>query len=213
MVRRPLRTLLAVLAGAVGVAGCGTFEDSGYQFVRNRPTGTYLKVPEDWTVHGHGEVSSFLDRIGKTPVDFAETYPFVTTFGADDDLIAYPFEPFGSRPAGMVRVKALDPQERDELSFATMRDELVPVLQGVQVGQVELLSRAELRSGAARGERLRYVVIDPETSEQVGIDQTTLIDDRTQRLYLLVVGCEAACFERNERQIDEVVESLTIKER
>ena len=208
------RRLFAVAAIGAALAGCDAFERSGYQFVRSPSTGTYLKVPEEWTVHGHRDVTSFLDRIGKKPANFTATVAFVSTFGASSDLIEYPFDPLGPRPAGMVRVRDLEPQERDRISFATMRDEIVPVEQGAQAGQLELLSREEIRPGEdTRGERLRYVVNDPDTGERFIIDQTTVLDGRTRRLYLLAVGCQASCFERHEGQIDEVVTSLTIKER
>ena len=204
---------LLVLATAF-LTACGAFEQSGYQFVRNPSTGTYLKVPDDWTVHGHRDVTGFLDRIGKTPAGFSQSVPFVTTFGASDELVEYPFDPLGTRPAGIVQVRLLAPQERDEISFATMRDELVSIEEGLEAGQVEVLSREEVRRGDdARGERLRYVITDPETGEQFVIDQTTLLDERTEKLYLLAVGCQALCFDRNEDEIDEVVSSLIIKER
>jgi hypothetical protein len=45
------------------------------------------------------------------------------------------------------------------------------------------------------------------------VDQVSLVDLDANRLHLLAVACSETCYERNQDQIDEVVSSVTIKEK
>ena len=47
----------------------------------------------------------------------------------------------------------------------------------------------------------------------VTFDQTALLDKRTRLIYLLVVTCDADCYVKNQKTINSVVDSWTVKER
>ncbi|HEX7166443.1 MAG TPA: hypothetical protein VF230_05625 [Acidimicrobiales bacterium] len=197
-VRTP-RTLLVLplVIVAVAASGCSS-RGSEYQFLRSRSTGTYVKVPRSWDV-------------AKAEDD--EKFSFVRAFHAS----AVPTKglPFASdEPGGFVRVRRLTARERDDLSFDSLRDELVNDLDAAEAsGDVKIIAAEDLRPGDGfRGQRIVFTLVSRDESPDVTVSQTTLVDSRTSRLHLLVVGCRSACFTRNTRQIETVVESLTLKE-
>ena len=200
---------LLVLATAF-LTACGAFEQSGYQFVRDTSTGTYLKVPDDWHVYDRQEIS---DAMVKADLGPAGPFPFLSVFDGGRAPNAF-FDPTGSSPKGLVRVRDLVPGERDLTSFSTVREEIFKELNdGVEAGAVEVLAAEEVKSGPARGQRVTFVVTDEETGERYVVDQVSLVDLDANRLHLLAVACTTACYEEHEDEIDEVVSSLIIKER
>ncbi len=203
-----------MVAFAVFAAGGAcSMERSGYQFVRSQQTGTYLKVPKGWTVYGHRDVTRFLEEKGASTEETRARTPFISTFSADKKPKILPFDPTGNVPAGIVRVKALSPEERDETSFASLREEIVDFDAGLQAGQIEVLDSEEIeQDSGVRGQRVVFNIRDPSNGGVFTVDQTTLLDKSTSKLYLLAVGCATSCYDQNRKQIDAVVGSLTIKE-
>ncbi|MEA3077116.1 MAG: hypothetical protein QOF60_2024 [Actinomycetota bacterium] len=199
---------LAVVV-ALGTAGCGGLHRSGYQFVRSPKTGTYLKVPDDWTVFSQREIERYLAKAA--PERKLDGFQFITTFDAGEHP-SVAFDPASTAPAGVVRVRPLSPDERDIASFNTIRNELFD-MQGTDGAEITPTSTKEVQQDGVRGQRIVFNRTDPLLGTSATIDQTILVDKTTSRLYLLVVGCRPDCYERNKKAIDTVVTSLTIKER
>ncbi|MBW3557716.1 MAG: hypothetical protein KY454_12365 [Actinobacteria bacterium] len=215
MAVRTIRGARALVVAFVVFAAGGacSLQRSGYQFVRSKETGTYFKVPDGWTVYGHGDVTRFLEQQGAASEETRGRTPFISTFSAEKKAKVLPFDPTGDRPAGIVRVKTLSPAERDETSFASLREEIVDFDTGLQTGQIEVLDSQEIeQEDGVRGQRVVFKIRDPASGGVFTIDQTTLLDRSTSKLYLLAVGCESRCYDQNRKQIDVVVDSLTIKE-
>jgi hypothetical protein len=209
MVVRARAGALLVLLGTL-LGACGAFEQSGYQFVRSPSTGTYLKVPDDWEVFNRREISDALEKQGNGP---AAAFPFLTVFDAGRPANAF-LDLTGPAPKGFVRVRDLEPGERDVTSFSTIREELFKELNaGAAAGAVEVRSAQEVKSGPARGQRVVFVITDDETGDRYVVDQVSLVDLDANRVHFVAVACSLACFDRHEDEIDEVVGSLTIKER
>ena len=209
-----LTAVLVTVAGALG--GACDLDRSGYQFVRSAKTGTYLKVPSDWTVFGAREIDDYVTKQSGDTDPNAPTpgtaFKFISTFDAG----AHPsvgFDAAADHPGGVVRVRALSPEERDAASFATIRDEIVHFQDGLDNGQISVRSERDISTGAVRGQRVVFDLTDPTTNVVSTFDQTTLLDHKTSTVYLLVVGCRQDCFNRNKRQIAAVATSFTIKER
>ena len=188
-------TALAVLvaAGVVLASGC-SLRGSEYQYVRSRSTGTYLRLPEKWKV---------------ATIESGEQVKFGRVFdGADIDSERPIYT--SERPTGFVQVRDLSADERDVVSFRLMRNAVFDVDEGVDNGTVQILRYETANQGDARGER---VVFSSSDGDAVAIiDQTVVIDPKTTRFHLLVVGCALRCYEEHENEIDSVVSSLTVKE-
>lgn len=187
----------------------GACAGSGYQFVRNSSTGTYFKVPERWKVYGHKESLDFIQEAAASQ-DLSDRLPFVTTFDASTRP-SVGFDPASDQPNGLAQVRKLTADERDQASFFTARNVLFEVDALLEQGEVEVERYEEVSRGELRGQR---IVFGAEFEGQAfKVDQTTLLDERAQRVYILAVGCSLDCFDKHHKAIDKVVTSLTIKER
>lgn len=210
---RSVRGVLVPLVVAVTVAAGGcSLRTSGYQFVRSPSTGIYLKVPEKWKVFDGDEVNRYLEKELAADPAARSIVPFIATFDA-----ARPpeisFDGGGDAPAGMVRVRTISPSERDSVSMASLREEILAFQSGVESGQITVVSLEERQQDdGVRGQRVVFRLAGDDGPART-IDQTTLVNKSTNKLYLLAVGCNASCYESNRDQIDTVVTSLTIKER
>ena len=215
MAVRTFRAALAGIALLATVAGSGcALRGSGFQYVRDQPTGTYYKIPSSWRVYDHDEVISYLKSQDDAPADPEKSLRFYTTFDASKKPVIDRFFNLDSdEPTGTARVQLLTPEEHDNISLSDLRGLFVNVDEGAASGQVEVLDYEEIeREGGFRGQRIVFNV----TSERGGvftINQTALLDQGTSRLYMFAIGCSAQCYDRHKRVIDEVAASWTIKER
>ena len=203
------------LVTALGSAACGGLRTSGYQYVRNRSTGTYFKVPDEWRVYGHKDVVKWIREEGDTGADPVENIPFFTTFdGHRRPSIGHFFllDTDADRPVGTARVQELTDQERDSISLGVLRSTFIDFEEASSAGRVDVLRYDDVkRDGGYRGNRL---VFDLRTEEGTfTVDQSTLLDDDTRRLYVFAIGCHPDCYRKHRKVIDEVVTSFQIKER
>ena len=213
-----VRTYRAALAGIALLAvlawsGCA-LRGSGFQYVRDQPTGTYYKIPSDWTVYDHDEVISYLKTQGGGSADPEKSLRFYTTFDASKKPVIDRFFNLDSdHPSGTARVQALSPEEHDKISLSDLRSLFVNVDEGAASGQVEIISYDEIeREGGFRGQRIVFNVAS-DGGGIFTINQTALLDQGTQRLYTFAIGCAQACYDEHRRVIDEVADSWTVKEK
>ena len=206
---RPLLLVPALAVTAATLLAACSLERSGYQFVRSPSTGTYLKVPSDWKVFDQKALEA------QEPPDEGRDDGIRFVSVLDGDRRPSLSHDLGNdAPLGIVRVRDLGPEERDVISFATARQDFFPELnQLVGSKTARVHSTEEVVRAGAHGQRIVFSVADQDTGEMLTVDQTSLVDRRTSRLYLLVVACTTECYERNEDDIDAVATSLTIKER
>ena len=209
--RRAPSVAVAIIVLAVAMlGGACTLQRSGYQYVRSRSTGTYLKVPAGWTVYNQKAIEESFGEQETEGVDNTR-FPFISVFDATPDS-ELDFDVFTNSPMGVVRVRELTDEERDGVSFASARDELFPLNDAFQAGQLPVKKAVEVNQSSAQGQRIVFTYVDEESGTTSTIDQTTLVDHDKNRLYLLVVGCESRCYEKHRKEIETVVTSLTIKE-
>jgi hypothetical protein len=204
-----------VLVTALASAACDSLRTSGYQYVRHRDTGTYFKVPDEWRVYGHRDVVKWIREEEDTGEDPVENIPFFTTFdGHEKPSIGHFFllDAEADRPTGTARVQELTEQERDSISLGVLRSTFIDFEQASSAGRVDVLRYDDVkREGGYRGNRL---VFDLRTDEGVfTVDQSTLLDEDTRRLYVFAIGCRPECYRKHRKVIDEVVTSFKIKER
>ena len=207
MLRRAL-VVSGLLVGLVAGA-CGS---SGFHYVTNRKTGTYFKVPNGWKVFDQKDVAAGLKAAGEDP---NESLLFAAAFDAAPKPALEHFlqlDPPSVQPAGIVQVLALNDTERDVVSLKAMRNLLVNVDNGVAQSQVNVLGQLDLNpQGGLRGQRIVYEVA--QSTGKYIVDQSTLVDEKTQKLWVFAVGCETDCYKSQRKQIDKVVSSWTVKKR
>lgn len=230
MVRRHGRAPLLVAAlAAVALSSCG---GSGFRYVKSAEANTYFKVPEDWAQFdeeallaaqrgggGQSPQAGAVERAIQWSVGFdAATQPSVKHLleldGATDPVVK-------------AQVRLLLPDERRQVSVGLLRNLVLPVdqleqqqaqqeqqnpMEAMTNPRFELLNEKELTpEGGLRGLRLVYNVQVPD-GPVVTVDQTALVDQGTTRLYVLYGLCEASCYKRNEKLMNEIATSFTVKQ-
>ena len=209
MARRLIRRS-AVAFALVSALAVGACTGSGYHYVTNKKTGVYLKVPHDWRVFDRDALAQGFKQGGGS---LDEETLFIAGFdSAPKPSIAHvaPLDPGSDHPTGLVRVKQLTGEERDVVSFQALRNLLLPVDQGLQDNKMKLLGRADLApKGGLRGQRYIYQVVNDDGGSFI-VDQTALVDNKTERLFMLAVACEAQCYASNRKTVDKVVTSWTV---
>ena len=209
--RASARRQIAVLwLVALVLAGC---EGSGYSYVSNTSTKTYFKVPEEWELFDRKEMMA--SGSGGVSLQSLQS-------GSDPWMVAFDAAPnpdldhvlatSSRHPTGYALVRPLTEKERDTYSLASLRNEVVPLDQLEQTeGRVEAVSEEEIElESGAHGSRLVHKI--KVGGEYFTLDQTGLVDLGIHRVYVLVIGCRAACYEANKAVIDQVVDSWTIEE-
>jgi hypothetical protein len=216
--RRPVGARGAGTALAILIAGAlGACVGSGYTYVANDDLGTYFRVPAGYQVFDAEEVlQPVLDRNPGVDPETVMAQQWAVTFDGGDEPAVDRFLSQLASPAddlaGFARVRNLSPQERETYSLRSLRTELLTAQQLQQLGdRVELLDSQELSQEGGEGVRMTVSVDGP--SGTLIFEQMTLVDDRTSRVYLLALGCEADCYEASRGDIAAITESWTIEER
>jgi hypothetical protein len=210
-----LFAFVALPAVVVALSAC---EGSGFQYVKNTTddTGTYFKLPGDWEVYDEDVYFEALGGVvSPQQADVQKETGWTVAFdAAPEPSLAHLTEQLApEHPTGSARVSLIPPEQRDTFSFAAMRNAFLPLDQLLDAGQAEILRQEPITEGDSfRGLRLTYNVEDPDGGFAT-FDQTVLVDQATERQYLLVVSCDASCFQENESEIDDVVNSWTVRER
>ena len=186
---------LVFLVGALALAAAGcSMRGSDYQYVRSRSTGTYLRLPKTWAVE---------DAKLAADSQFGRRFDGVKIQDEGSILTS-------ESPTGLVDVRPLPPEERDVVSYEYLRNVVFPIDQAVQAEEAALLENRTIEDGDFRGHKLVFQVMTDDGPATVA--QITYVDPKTTRLHLLVVGCLDTCWNENESAIDDVIESLTVKE-
>ena len=230
------------LAGCVGLVACGTSKyhyvtTKSPTLVYKIPVGkrtlrravvaadSYYKVPHGWKVFSKEQVLAAMPGIDKlTPTGVADLVEGQHVTGFDASPRPSPTNLFSatSAPTGREMVLVLDDDQRDSVSLSDMRNfpfsvDAQPATQtDQQTGdpKVEIIARDDevVRPGGFHGTQVLFN-LKGDHGTAYTVNQTTLTDTASRLLYTLVVGCEATCYVRNAKTINEVVASWTIKEK
>ena len=224
----------ALLVMVLVTAACS---DSEFRYVSNGSLNTYLKVPEDWKVYTHDDlISAEVDaaRQRNQPsslIDVLVNREFQWRMAFDGDprpSIDHTLN-LAEEPVVEVSVRALDPEEREQVSLAALRNVIVNYDELKQQAADDLTGRGvgiageststfrpideeELHyEGGVRGVRLRYVLRPNANSPFYAFDQTTLVDAKAERLYVLLIRSGEAQFLRHNQLFTEIAKSFTVK--
>jgi hypothetical protein len=209
-----LRHLYRVAALAIvgfSVAGCSLAPQ--YTYVSDSADSAYFKVPPSW------------HRVPESTLQSAEgsssqegSYLWSEAFDANSKpSVDHVFAATGE-PVAYASVISLSSTERNDISYNSMRDLLLPVtaearkaasadheeLEGFQSLSDQVLTDGNNNRGIR--EIFDYDLgTAPET-----FDLTVLTNSSTTKLYFLLVQCTETCFASNYKQISDVVNSFTV---
>lgn len=221
--------LTLVLAGACS--------ESKFRYVSNASINTYLKVPAEWKEFKHddlvdAEISAA--RQANKPKSLIDVlvnrqYQWRVAFDADPKPSVGHTLSLAEEPVVEVSVRALDADERDQVSLASLRNVIVNYdemkaqaaqdvggksvgIAGETTNSFRPIDEEELQyADGVRGIRLRYVLRPDPSSPFYAFDQTTLVDRKSERLYVLLIRSSEAQFLRQNQLFTEIAKSFTVK--
>lgn len=232
--RRHWPLLSAALLLLVLAAACS---ESEFRYVSNKSIDTYLKVPAEWEEFKHGdlvdaEISAA--RQANQPTSLIDVlvnrqFQWRVAFDGDPKPSVEHTLGLAEEPVVEVSVRALERDEREQVSLAALRNVIVNYdemkaeaqqgaggqalgLGGESTTTFRPIDEEELNyDGGIRGVRLRYVLRPNPNSPFYAFDQTTLVDSRAQRLYVLLIRSGEEQFLRNNELFTEIARSFTVK--
>jgi hypothetical protein len=206
------------------VTSCG---GADYQYVHDRSTETFVRVPDDWQMYTQNEILG----TGNVLNPFAQPgnhIEFMQAFTADPALGPTAIPDFSAeRPQGYLLVEELNSVARDEVSLGVLRNLFLPVDQIVSnfPGDIAFFTSDDrFESDGFQGSHLVYTIQRSTIArfagqatadfpaDSVTINQIALVDPTLSRTYLLVIMCNSNCYEDNKSTIDLIVNSLRVKE-
>jgi hypothetical protein len=195
----------------LSIAGCSLAPQ--YTYVSDSADNAYFKVPPAW--HRVSE-SSLQSAEGSGTQEgsylWSEAYDANSKPSVDHVFAAT------TRPVAYASVISLSAAERNDISYNSMRDLLLPVTSAARKaasanheeleGFASLSDQVITDSDHNRGIR-EIFDYDLGTSPET-FDLTVLTNSSTTKLYFLLVQCSSTCFVANYRQISDVVGSFTV---
>ena len=210
---------------------------SEFRYVSNASINTYLKVPHDWKVYSHDDlIGAEIDaaRQADQPSSLIDVlinrqFQWRMAFDGDPKPSVEHTLALAEEPVVEVSVRALDADEHDQVSLAALRNVIVNYDELKAQAQSDLAARGfgiggestatfrpideeELHyDGGVSGVRLRFVLRPNQSSPFYAFDQTTLVDSKAQRLYVLLIRSGEAQFLRDNQLFTEIAKSFTVK--
>jgi hypothetical protein len=224
----------AVLLALVLASACS---DSKFRYVSNADIGTYLKVPADWEEYDQDDlVGAEIDaaRTANQPTSLIDVlvnrqFQWRAAFDGDPKPSVEHTLSLAEEPVVEVSVRALDRDEHEQVSLAALRNVIVNYdemkaeaatnltgrgfgIAGESTSTFRAIDEEELHyDDGVRGVRLRYVLRPDPSSPFYAFDQTTLVDSKSERLYVLLIRSGEAQFLRHNQLFTEIAKSFTVK--
>ncbi len=189
---------LGALAGLL--AGCST----SATYVGSASQEMFYKLPNGWKVYNEAT----LIRRG----DIKSPGPLFESIDTADPTIDPATLPVpSSKPWAVAMVRTLSPTEQQQLSLQSLDDLLIPVdqlNQELQGSVTEIAQPQLLVHGALHGTRVAFQV--PTPNGDVSFVQSALVNSPTTEVWALLVGCSSACFNANQSEINNIMNSWTV---
>lgn len=216
---RPARTVgvlgLAAVVGAT-LAGCGVGGgDSSYRYVASLDRSLVVKVPQTWQ-----EVSP--ESVGFTSTSDQWRAYYDGSGKADPGNFVSTDSPVTTPSAPVVKMASIKIPKGTDVSDQELADSLLPTS---EKGVVKLAKQAWLQDVTLKFAPIDTKTVDTATSHGVRtttafqvddqiviVEKLAVIDKERTHVHLIQAWCTQACYQANEKQIDQVFASFTVKE-
>ncbi len=222
------------MVSLVFLAGCG---DSKFRYESNSSSNTYFKVPKEWKKFDHDELVSAelaAARQANQPSSLIDVlvnreFQWRVAYDGDPQPSVEHTLSLAAEPVVEVSVRELEREEREQVSLAALRNVIIDydeqkemaqqALSGAAVGvngttttNFRPIDEEELNQpDGVRGVRLRYVLRPNPNSPFFAFDQTTLVDAKAERLYVLLIRSGESQFLKYNALFTEIAKSFTVK--
>jgi hypothetical protein len=187
------------------------------QYAGSAKDGAFFSVPNGWTkvdqlaLHKEEAKSTNQDDLDRlSMVSFQVGFTKLKTIAPRDVFLLEPTK----EPVLYARFRDLFPEERNAISLNTLRNVILPVTEYVDGTRTndrnfQLYDDQEITERGGRGVNLRFSFDNKGISET--INQTALYSNDQGKIYLLIIRCSTECFNKNVRDIDQIIKSFTVR--
>jgi len=204
----------SLLLAATIASSCGA---PSFVYVRDPTNKAIFKIPFAWT--RWDKVDFYRDQhpnVGVVTAQSATKGQWLIGFDASPAARISDFlSPSSSYPTGFAKQRPVDASEQTTLSTnAGLRNVVLPIDQQAQQNpdllQVDSSTSLKLPPGY-RGVRVVFTLRETTGAPPMTISQTAVVDPGVANLYLLVIGCATGCYRHDAAEINQVVDSWTMK--
>jgi hypothetical protein len=119
-----------------------------------------------------------------------------------------------SQPLVFARVRWLFPDEVNSMSYNTLRDIVEPITEWVtnptsDTPIYSIIDDYEVVQKGGRGVRTIFSFVHNGISQT--IDQTSLMSNNGQKIYILVMRCTSKCYQKNSKALSKISKSFTVR--
>lgn len=187
------------------------------QYEGSKSDGAFFTVPNGWIkvdgqalnkVEAKNANQEELDRLSM--VTYQVGFTKAEKINPKDIFLLEPTKD----PVLYVRIRDLFPEERNAISLNTLRNLVLPVtdyLDGVIPNdrKFELFDDQEIIEPGGRGVALLYSFDYNGINETV--NQVALMSNDQSKIYVFIIRCSTECYNKNIDEIDQIVNSFTVK--
>ncbi len=182
------------------LAGCGT----SAIYIGTTTQEMFYKLPNGWKVYNEKTLEHDGVITGSGPL-----FESIATSDRSIDPSTVPAASHG--PWAEAVVASLSSTAQQQVSFSSLNDIFVPVDQLNQQaqGSVSELAQPQLVvRGGLRGTRIEFQV--PSQTGMMSFVQEALVNSPSDKIWALIVGCSSACFNANQSEINNIIDSWTV---
>ena len=187
------------------------------QYEGSKSDGAFFTVPNGWQkvdgtalnkVEAKNANQDELDRLSM--VTYQAGFTKAKKIDPKDIFLLEPTKD----PVLYVRIRDLFPEERNAISLNTLRNLVLPItdyLDGTLPNdrKFELYDDQEINEVGGRGVSLLYSFDYNGVNETV--NQVALMSNDQNKIYVFIIRCSTECYNKNIDEIDEIVNSFTVK--
>lgn len=187
------------------------------QYAGSKSDGAFFSVPNGWTRISTNELNK--EEAKSTNQDDLDRLAMVTyQEGFTSAKQITPKEVFmltaTDDPVVFARIRDLFPEERNAISLNSLRNIILPItsyLEGSRENDRNflLLDDQEIVEKGGKGVNLVFSFDYDGVNETV--NQTALYSNDQNKIYLLIIRCSTKCFNKNQKEIDQIVKSFTVR--
>jgi hypothetical protein len=173
-------------------------------------------VPGDWKIYDEQDL---FPEDSDTQLERRRQAMWVRTFdGSDDPSAEASTSPGDGDPTGIVQVRALDPDEREQVNLSALRGLGNPQADPVAAARADvpvqvLVDEPVEFDGGYHGVHTVFAVTPEDGNDLVVTDRTVLLDAASTTMFVFQVACAEDCYlETHKDEIAEIVDSWTIQE-
>jgi hypothetical protein len=190
---------------------------SGYAYISHtNPDGTdvYFKVPSKWTTFDTDQIIVAENGpLGPSQKKQIANSEWLMGMTSEPGATAKDTLSLGnSYPSGIVEARLLPENQRDGLSFSTMRSEILGTDPLTATSGYQVLTYDEFTyPGGVRGVKFTVNITSKNKPTRTW-GQVTAVDPQTNWIMAIGIGCKAECWGANSGAIKQILDSWTVKE-